>query len=95
MQNKIDFLINALKESYCVVLDGVVCCFNKYETFENKDKIDCIYFDDVTMDDAYSSIDLNDIKDIELIGSKFKIVMNNNDYRVISILVIKKFEKAI
>lgn len=91
LKDKINYLLEALKESRFIILDGVVCCCNKYETFECQDETDTIYFDDAEEDDHYKSINIDKIQDIELINGTFKVIFAKHQYSIIHILVIRKF----
>lgn len=94
LKDKINFLLEAIKESRFIILDGVICCCNKHETFEYRDEIDTIFFDDAEEDDHYSLINVDKIKDIELVNGTFKIIFDRDtkNYSIIHILVIKRFE---
>lgn len=91
LKDKIKKLLKALKESRFVILNGMICCCNKSETFENKKQIEKIYFDDASEDDYYNSININEIQDIELVNGTFKVILNEK-YYIIHILVIKRYK---
>jgi hypothetical protein len=91
LKDKINYLLKAIKKSRFVILDGVICCCNKHETFEYRDEIDTIFFDDAEEDDHYKLINIDKIKDIELVNGTFKIIFdrNINNYSIIRTAVRK------
>lgn len=88
LNEKIDYLLNALKESDLVFLNGVACSFNEYETFSDGYP-ESICIDDVDGDDIYQSVDLTSLKDISLNNGSFKLIYSDNKTITIAILVTK------
>lgn len=87
LKEKIAILVDYLDKSSYVELNGNICCFCPYDTFEGNDKsnVTAIYFDDSTRDDHYNLINLDDVKDIVIVGGSFKLLKDNNKYDFITL----------
>ena len=93
LNEKIDYLLNALKESDLIFLNGVACLFNEYETFENEyvgNRPESLCIDDVDGDDLYQVVYLTSLEDISLNNGIFKLSYQNGEKNTIQILKIKE-----
>ena len=92
LKDKVLCLLKQLKNSYWVVYNGNPCLYNEHETYENKngDIPNKIVFDDDTGDDYYAQVKLDNLKDIEIVNGKFKLIYFDDTYSFIGILIIKR-----
>ena len=89
LSNKLNFFLNAAKDSDAAYFNGNLCLFNERDSFED-DNVSTIYFDTYDGDDFYTCIKVETIKDIELKDGIF-LIKTSGGVNTVSFLYVKKF----
>lgn len=83
-EEKIKLLLNFLKKSDCIFINGTPCFFNEFYTYENmkEDIPEFISIDDYEKDDNYITFKVKNINDIEFKKNFVVLDERNNKYNI-------------